>query len=156
MILVLVSKENPYLVAVPDDFNAKLIQWRNKESSTPEGISVKSILLQFGLHQIINGSTHILKNSSLCIGLIFTFQPNLSFESGTQPSLHPNCCHQIIYAKFNLKDIYPPPYTHKVWRDQDQDSSVDLIRGFINEFDWGRAFANKHVHEKFRFSIKLS
>ena len=33
--------------------------------------------------------THTLENSSLFIDLIFTLQPNLSVESGTQPSLHP-------------------------------------------------------------------
>ena len=29
-----------------------------------------------------------------------------------------------------------------------QDSNADLIRPFINEFDWDRAFANNHVDEK--------
>ena len=82
----------------------------------------------------------------MCIDLIFTSQPNLSVESGTQPSRHPNCHHQIIYAKFNLEVLYPPPYTREVWHHQD--SNVDLIRRSINEFDWDRAFANKHVHEK--------
>ena len=101
---------------------------------------------QFGLHQIINEPAHILENSSSCIDLIFTSQPNLSVESGTQPSLRPNCHHQIIYAKFNLEVIYPPRYTREVWHYQD--SNVDLIRQSINEFDWDRVFANKHVDEK--------
>ena len=35
--------------------------------------------------------------------IVFTSQPNLSVESGTQPSFHPNCRHEIIYAKFNLE-----------------------------------------------------
>ena len=88
MTLDLVSKENPFLVVVLSDFNAK--QWHGKDSSSSEGISVDSITSQFGLHQIINEPTHILENSSSCIDLIFTSQPNLSVESGTQPSLHPN------------------------------------------------------------------
>ena len=93
-----------------------------------------------------NKPTHILENSSSCIDLIFTSQPNLSIKSGTQPSLHPNCHYQIIYAKFNLEVLYPPPFTREVWHYQD--SNVDLIRRSINEFDWDRAFANKHVDEK--------
>ena len=40
---------------------------------------------QFGLHEIINEPTHILKNSSLRIDLISTSQPNLSVESGIRP-----------------------------------------------------------------------
>ena len=98
-----------------------------------------------------NGSSIMFKsimfeNSSSCINLIFTSQPNLSVESGTQPSLHPNCHHQIIYAKFNLEVIYPPPYAGKVFHYQH--SNVDLIRRSINESDWDRAFVNKHVDEK--------
>ena len=102
--------------------------------------------MQFGLHQIINEPTHILENSSSCIDLIFTSESNLSVESGTQPSLHPSCHHQIIYAKFDLEVLYPPPYTREVWHCKD--SNVDLIRRSINEFAWDRAFANKHADEK--------
>ena len=134
------------MLVVFGDFNAKLRQWYDKGSSTSEGISIENIISQFGLHQIINESTHILKNSSSCIDLIFISQPNLSVESGTQSSLHSNCHHQIIYTKFNLEVIYPPPYAREVW--PYQDSNVDLIRRSINEFDWDRAFANKHVDEK--------
>ena len=123
-----------------------LSQWHDKDSSTSEGISIENITSQFGLHQIINEPTHILENSSSCIDLIFTLQPNLPVESGTQPSCYPNCHHQIIYAKFNFEVLYPPPYTWEVWHYKD--SNVDLIRQSINEFDWDRAFANKHVDEK--------
>ena len=82
----------------------------------------------------------------MSLHIYFKWQPNLSVESGTQPSLHPNCHHQIIYAKFNLEVLYPPPYTREVWHYKD--SNVDLIRRSINEFDWDRAFTNKHVEEK--------
>ena len=146
MTLDLASKKNPYFFVVLGDFNAKLRQWCDKDSSTSEGISIENTTSQFGLHQIINEPAHILENSSSCIDLIFTSQPNLSVESGTQSSLHPNCHHQIIYTKFNLEVIYPPPYAREVWHYQD--SNVDLIRRSINEFDWDRAFANKHVDEK--------
>ena len=133
-----VSKKNPFLLVVLGDFNAKLSQWHDKDTNTPEGISVEGITSQFGLHQIINEPTHILENSSSCIELIFTSQPNLSAESGTH--------HQIVYAIFNLEVIYPPPYTREVWHYQDSD--VELIRRSLNGFDWDRAFANKHVDEK--------
>ena len=133
MTLDLVSKKNPFLLVVLADFNAKRSQLHDKDSSTFKRISVENITWQFGLHQIINKPTYILENLSLCIDLIFTSQPNLSIESGTQPSLHPNCHNQIIYAKFNLEVLYPQPYPREVWHYQD--SNVDLIRRSINEFD---------------------
>ena len=62
-------------------------------------------MCQFGLQQIINETTYLTSNSSLCIDLIFTSQPNLLMESGVHSSLHPNCHHQIVFAKINLKII---------------------------------------------------
>ena len=56
----------------------------------------------------ISQPTHILANSSSCIDLIFTDQPNLVTDCGTHSSLHPNCHHQIIYCKLNLRIAYPP------------------------------------------------
>ena len=69
---------------------------------------------QFGLSQIIKEATHILESSSSCIDLIFTTQPNLVVESGVHPSLHPNCHHQIVFAKFNLQIYYPTLYPQEI------------------------------------------
>ena len=70
MTLDLVSKENPFLAVVLGDFNTKLSQWYKKDSSISDRISVKSIMSQFGLYQIINEPTHILEKTSLCTDLI--------------------------------------------------------------------------------------
>ena len=78
--------------------------------------------------------------------LVFTSQLNLIVDPGTHPSLHTNCHHQIIYAKFNLKIQYPPPYSREVW--QYKDSNDDLIKRAINHFNWERPFENKNVDEK--------
>ena len=78
--------------------------------------------------------------------LVFTSQLNLIVDSGTHPSLHTNCHHQIIYAKFNIKIQYPPPYSREVW--QYKDSNDDLIKRAINHFNWERPFENKNVDEK--------
>ena len=78
--------------------------------------------------------------------LVFTSQLNLIVDSGTHPSLHTNCHHQIIYAKFNLKIQYPPRYSREVW--QYKDSNDDFIKRAINHFNWERPFENKNVDEK--------
>ena len=41
--LDLVSKKNPFLIVLLSDFNAKLSQWYDKDSSTSEGISIENI-----------------------------------------------------------------------------------------------------------------
>ena len=93
-------------------FTSMLIQ-KNGQRVTDQplkGVKLNFFTYQFGLSQIIKEPTHILENSSSCIDLIFTTQPNMVLESGVHHSLHQNCHHQIIFAKFNLKVYYPPPY----------------------------------------------
>ena len=82
--------------------------------------------------------------SSTCINLIFTSQPNLITESGVHSSLHSNCHHQIVLAKFNLHIVYPQPYLREIYRE----ANTRLIRRAIKEFNWERAFSNTNVNEK--------
>ena len=76
-------------------------------------LTLNQIISQFELHQLINEPTHVLQNSS-CIYLIFISQPNVIVESGVHPSIHPNCHHQVVFVKFNLKICYPPLYLGEV------------------------------------------
>ena len=66
--------------------------------------------------------------------------------SGVHSSLHPNCHHQITYAKFNLKICCPPPYEREIWHYEK--ANVDQFRRSIDEFSWERCFANTIVNNK--------
>ena len=90
----------PFLSTAVGDFNTKSNNWSEGDRSTIEGSKIDFLTSQFGLSQIIKEPTHILENSSSCIDLILTTQPNMVLESGVHHSLHHNCHHQIIFAKF--------------------------------------------------------
>ena len=107
-------QKNPFLVVAIGDFNAKSKSWYINDSTTSQCNVLENITSQFGQQQIIKEPTHILDNSSSCIDLFFTSQPNLIIESGVYLSLHPNCHHQTVYAKFNLQIYYPPQYDREV------------------------------------------
>ena len=96
-----------FLTVVLGDFNAKSNLWFNGHKTTYEGSKIESITSTFGLQQIINEPTHTIGDSSSCIELIYTSQPNLVMESGVHSSLHLNRHHRISYARFNLKFYYP-------------------------------------------------
>ena len=140
------SQKNPFLVVAIGDFNAKSKSWYINDSTTSQGIVLENITSQFGLQQIIKEPTHILDNSSSCIDLIFTSQPNLIIESGVYPSLHPNCHHQLVYAKFNLQIYYPPQNYREIWHYKD--AGIELIRRAMDGFNWQKAFSSKNVNEK--------
>ena len=82
---------NPYLIVVLGDFNTQTKGWYPLGKATYEGTRIDSIVSQFGLEQLIHESTHIIRERSSCINLIFAFQPNLVVESGVRSSLHQNC-----------------------------------------------------------------
>ena len=67
-------------------------------------------------------------------------------ESGVHSALHENCHHQIIYAKFNLKIYYPPPYEREIWHYQK--ANIENIRKAIDQFPWAMRFTNIDVNEK--------
>ena len=86
----------------------KTKEWYSLGKTTYEGTRIDGITSQFGLEHLIHESTHIIGKRSFCIDLTFTSQPNLVVESGVQSSLHQNCHHQIVFARFNLKVVFPP------------------------------------------------
>ena len=112
-------ENNPFLVVVIGDFSVKSNNWYCRDKSSLEGDTVDNITKQYGLQQVIREPTHILDNTSSCIDLIFTSQPNVITESGVHLSLHPNCHHQIVYSKFNLQIYFSPPYLREVWHYKD-------------------------------------
>ena len=52
-------------------------------------------------------------------------------RSDVHPSLHPNCHHQTVFAKFNLRIYYPPPYPQEIWHYKQ--ANTELIRLAITD-----------------------
>ena len=66
--------------------------------------------------------------------------------------MHPNCHHQIVYAKFKLQIYFPPPYLQEVWHYKG--ANTELIKKAISKYNWERAFLNITVDEKVDISTK--
>ena len=67
-------------------------------------------------------------------------------DSGTHPSLHPNCHHQIIHCKINLHVEYPPPYQRHVWNCAK--ANKDAISSVLQDVACHCLFANETVHQQ--------
>ena len=83
--------------------------------NTTEVLNLFSLMSSDGFSQLIHEPTYIQANSSSCIDLVFTDQPNLSVNSGVHASPHLNYHHQIVHSSFNLNIFYPPPYQGLIW-----------------------------------------
>ena len=97
-----------------------------------------------GFHQLISQATDLLQQTSSCIDLIITDQPNLIIDGGVHPSLNSNCHRQTTYCKINLNIEYPPPRKRLVW-DYNR-ANVEGIKKFIESVNWEVMFNNKSIH----------
>ena len=79
------AKKNPFPMITIGDFRAKSKNWYNQNKTSFKGKTIESITSQLGLYQLINEPTHLFENSSSCIDLIFTSQPNLDARIGCLP-----------------------------------------------------------------------
>ena len=129
-----VANHNPFLTVILAEFNVKSENRYKHDKTSYEGSKIDALTSQFGLQQIIKEPTHILAESFSFIDLIITSCQDLVVESGVHSSVHPNCHHQITYAKFDLKIHYPPPYEHEIWHYYQ--ANVDHIRKAVNLFPW--------------------
>ena len=146
LLLDYIANRNPFVSIIIGDFNARSNNWCSNDKTTYGGKKLESFTSQCGFKQVISDPAHILESSSSCIDLIFTSRPNLVVNSGVHSSLHPNCHHQIIHAKFNLRIFYPPPYERFPWHYLNANN--DLIQWSISQFNWERAFSNKGVNKQ--------
>ena len=105
----------PFLTVMIGNFNAKSKQWCKLDKTSFKDSQLQLLSSKFGLWQIITETTHILENSRSFIDLLFMSQPNIVLYSVVHASLYSHCHHQAIFAKFDWKVFYPPPYQRTVW-----------------------------------------
>ena len=144
-----VSLLNPFLTVLICYFNAKCASWYSKENSTTDDSKLGLLTSQFGLNHILNEPIHIAKNFSSNVDLLFTSETNLFYESGVHSPFYLNCHHQLIFAKFDLRICYPPPFERSAWHYKQ--ANIEFIRRGIDNFDWSSASDN--VSKKRQVSI---
>ena len=54
-----------------------------------------------------------------------------------------------MYAKFNLKIHFLPPYEREIWHYGQ--GNTELIIRAVHEFNWQRAFHNLNINERVSF-----
>ena len=138
-----INSLNPSFVIILGDFNAKSSSWYANDITSNEGFNIENITSFYGFCQLISSPTHILPTSSSCIDLIFTDQPSIILNSGVHSSLHPNCHHQIIFTKINLKIEFHSPYKRLVW--DYKNGNIDYINQSINIFNIFKKFIRNKV-----------
>ena len=134
------------------DFNARSSVWWTRDKTTIEGTQPESLTSVHGF-QLISQLTHLLPQTSSCIDLIFTDQPNLIVDSGVHSLLHSNCYHQITYCKLNLNIEYPPPYKRLVWNYNRE--NVEGIKKSIESVNWEVMFNNKSINKQVSIFIEI-
>ena len=95
-------QNNPFLIVLIGDLNAKSKNWYSHDKTSHEGKEIENVTAQFALQEIIKEPTHISNTLSSCIDLIFTSQPNLITDSGVNSSLHPDLIYCLKFLQEHL------------------------------------------------------
>ena len=124
-----ITANDHYLVVLLGYLNAQSSTWYNPEKGRKFTVQHPNLNYNW-----LHDSTHKLNGLSSCIGFILISRPNLVMDSGFHSSLHQNCHHHIVCAKFDLRIYYTPNL--KIWtrRLALWQSKTDLIRKAINGF----------------------
>ena len=128
------------------DFNARYSTWWKDDKTTTEGTHLEALTPLHKFGQLISQPIHILSNSSSCIDLIFTNQPNLVVNCGTHFTLNAKCHHQITYCKLNLSIKFPRQYEWLVW--SYKKSNTENIRNSLESVNWKALFKTKTVNKQ--------
>ena len=129
------------------NFRARSKCWWSLDKQSKEGGSLFLISSISGYTQLTNSATHITGNSSSCVDLIFTQQPNLVISSGVHAPLRNNCHRQKAFANINILIEYLPPYHRLIW----DYSNADIlnIRKSISSINWSHLFSGNHIDIQF-------
>ena len=73
-----IQQFRPSFTIILGNFNARSKSSLPEDVTTHEGTHIGSLITMHGLQQLISHPTHLLANSSSCIDLVFTDQPNLA------------------------------------------------------------------------------
>ena len=138
-----ISKCKPIVSVITGHYNARSSSWWSDDIIPSEGAKLCLLTSSKGFSQLINEPTQIQTNSSSCIDLVFTYQPNLSVNSGVHTTLHPNCHHQTVHTKFNLNISYSPRYQRLIWDYEKADS--EKIKKALDSLNWERLFNKKNT-----------
>ena len=145
-ILISIRKENPTMIILTGDYNAKSPLFLEHDPDTREGRIMSDLLLSNNFEELINEPTHLRDSGSQsCIDLICTDQPHYFTNSGVMPSLDSHSKHSIIHGTLNFHIPIPPPYKRKVW--DYKAAKVDLIRKDLTDTNWHDLFLDLNVHE---------
>ena len=77
--------------------------------------------------------------------MIFTNQPDLVVNCGTNSTLNTKCHHQITHCKLNLNIEYLPPYERLLWNYRK--SNAESIKKSFESVNWKTLCNNENVNK---------
>ena len=114
-------------------FNAKLSSWWSLDKDNAEGREINSLTSVCGYSQLINKPTHVSKESSSCIDLIFGTSPNLIRGTGVELSVFEKFYHNLICGIIDFKIPLQLPYLREVC--DYKNANVNQIQSAVSSID---------------------
>ena len=146
MLLSNINDVNATRSVITGDFNTRSSRWWNLDKDNAEGRKTNSLTSACGYSQLINKPTHITKESSSCIDLIFATSPNLIRKTRIELSIFEKRHHKLIHSITDFKVPLSPSFLIEVW--DYENTNVNHIQSAVWTIDWVFFFRGANVNKK--------
>ena len=128
-----ISTENPSSVICLGDFNDRCKLWSDNHSQSEMGTTLKDLVNDLSLHQIVSEPTRITEATSYLLDLIITDSPGNVLEHEVLPPLA-NLDHSTVYASFKIKYFTSQKVNRIVWHYKNAD--IEGLNMAYSETPW--------------------
>ena len=146
------ASSNSLFTIILRGFNRTSSSWWKKDKTT-EGTYLEALTSLHNFEELLSEPTHILSHFCSCIDLIFTNQPNLVVNWGTNSTLNTKYHDQMTHCILNLNIEYPPPYGQLVW--DNKKPNTESIKKSIELVNLKTCLTTKLSTNKFLLLMKL-
>ena len=80
-----IKLENPFMILVTGDFNAKHNRWYSEDTTDKHGTTIQEMFAHHTLTKTVDQPTNITSQTKPCINLVATDQPNLILKTKFSP-----------------------------------------------------------------------
>lgn len=141
-----VEKLKPTAICLAGDFNAKVNEWYQRQSTDAAGKLLQQLALGHDLTQVVSEPTHSLDSENATpslLDLMFIDKPHLALDCSVLPPLSDHC---PTLLQIQLCGVcHPKPSVHFTW-DYGR-AAFDDIRDALAQIDWSTTFAQSDVNE---------
>lgn len=143
--LDMVEKTKPTAICLVGDFNAKVSDWYQQQTTDAAGKLLLQLAFTHDLTQVVSEPTHSIdsiKSAPSLLDLMFLNKPHLALDCNVLPPLSDHC---PTLLQIKLRGVsYSKPSVYYTWNYEL--AAFDELRNALSQTDWSSTLADTDVN----------